>query len=120
MKKTLFLIASISMLFMGCKKDNPQLGNPPTLAEASFTYSVSSTSANVLDLTANNQNYQCLWDFGNGVKAQGATAAAETSLEIPAPKATVANKVSERFLNFIISSLIGGLKNTYFYWARIS
>jgi len=64
------------MLFIGCKKDNPQLGNPPTLAEASFTYSVSSTSANVLNLTAASQNYQCLWDFGNGVKAQGATAVA--------------------------------------------
>ena len=76
MKKTLFLMVSISMLIIGCKKDNPQLGNPPTLAEASFTYSVSSTSANVLNLTATSQNYQCLWDFGNGVKAQGATAVA--------------------------------------------
>ena len=72
----LSFIVLISLLFIGCKKEDPQLGNPPTLAEAAFTYSVSSTSANVLDLTANSQNYQCLWDFGNGVKAQGATATA--------------------------------------------
>lgn len=74
MKLTYLVI--ISTLLFACKKEDSQLGNPPTLADASFTFVVSLTSANVLELTANNSTNQYLWDFGNGVKAQGATATA--------------------------------------------
>lgn len=61
------------MLLVACKKDNPQLGDAPTLADATFTYAPSAANANIIEFTANNPNIQCMWDFGNGTTAKGAS-----------------------------------------------
>jgi len=61
------------MLLVACKKDNPQLGDAPTLADASFTYAPSAGNANIIEFTANNPNVQCVWDFGNGTTGKGAS-----------------------------------------------
>lgn len=72
MNMKLIFSACIMMLLVACKKDNPQLGDPPTLADASFTYAPSASNANIIEFTANNPNIQCIWDFGNGTSAKGA------------------------------------------------
>ena len=71
MKMKLLFSACIITLIVACKKDNPQLGAAPTLADASFTYAPSANNANIIEFTANNPNLQCLWDFGNGTTAKG-------------------------------------------------
>ncbi len=73
MKMKLLFSASILTLLFACKKDNPQLGPAPTAADAAFTYTASAGNANIIEFTANNPSLQCLWDFGNGTKAKGAT-----------------------------------------------
>lgn len=73
MKMKLIFSACIMMLLVACKKDNPQLGDAPTLADASFTYVPSAANANIIEFTANNPNIQCVWDFGNGTTAKGAS-----------------------------------------------
>lgn len=60
------------MLLFACKKDNPQLGDAPSLADASYTYAPSASNANIIEFTANNSKIQCVWDFGNGTTAKGA------------------------------------------------
>ncbi|MFM6935156.1 MAG: PKD domain-containing protein [Flavobacteriales bacterium] len=69
----LLFSASILLLLFACKKDNPQLGDAPSLADASFTYAPSAGNANIIEFTANNPNIQCLWDFGNGTTAKGSS-----------------------------------------------
>lgn len=69
----LLFSACILLLLFACKKDNPQLGDAPSLADASFTYAPSAGNANIIEFTANNPNIQCLWDFGNGTTAKGSS-----------------------------------------------
>jgi PKD repeat protein len=73
MKMKLLFSASILALLFACKKDNPQLGPAPTAADAAFSYTPSVGNANTIEFTANNPSLQCLWDFGNGTKAKGAS-----------------------------------------------
>ncbi|MEY4659739.1 MAG: hypothetical protein RJB36_1505 [Bacteroidota bacterium] len=73
MKMKLIFSACIMMLLVACKKDNPQLGDAPTLSDATFTYAPSAANANIIEFTANNPNIQCMWDFGNGTTAKGAS-----------------------------------------------
>jgi len=68
----LIFSACIMMLLFACKKDNPQLGDAPSLADASYTYAPSASNANIIEFTANNSKIQCVWDFGNGTTAKGA------------------------------------------------
>jgi len=68
----LIFSACIMMLLVACKKDNPQLGDAPSLADASYTYAPSASNANIIEFTANNSKIQCVWDFGNGTTAKGA------------------------------------------------
>ena len=76
MKTKLILALSILSLTMACKKDVPTLGDAPTEADAVFTTVTSSISPNIIELTAANTTMQCLWEFGNGIKATGSTATA--------------------------------------------
>ena len=64
----LFLIGVI--VLTSCHKD-PQLGNPPSEQDASFTYAASDTNSNVIVLNSVNQEILCMWDFGNGIKKKG-------------------------------------------------
>jgi len=73
MNMKLLFSACILLLLFACKKDNPQLGDAPSLADASFTYAPSAGNANIIEFTANNPNIQCLWDFGNGTTAKGSS-----------------------------------------------
>jgi len=59
-------------LFLGsCKKEEePSLGDPPTAADAAFTYEATS-NPNVIEFTAGNKNLVAKWDFGNGTSAEG-------------------------------------------------
>ena len=68
MKIIAFLIGVI--VLTSCHKD-PQLGNPPSEQDASFTYAASDTNSNVIVLNSVNQEILCMWDFGNGIKKQG-------------------------------------------------
>jgi PKD repeat protein len=73
MKIVLFLIGVIALT--SCHK-NPQLGNPPSDQDASFTFAASDTNSNVIVFSAVNQDILCMWDFGNGIKKQGNTVVA--------------------------------------------
>jgi PKD repeat protein len=72
MKTKLIFSIGLLLLVFSCKKEDPKLGPPPTLADASFTYAPSADNANIIEFTANNPNIQCVWDFGNGTSAKGA------------------------------------------------
>jgi PKD repeat protein len=70
--KNLFLsILTIALGLAACQKYEPTLGDPPSAADAEFTMAPSAANVNVIELSANNPNIQCVWDFGNGTKAQG-------------------------------------------------
>lgn len=71
MKSNLLLPLFFFLVLFACKKEEPKLGPPPTVWDASFTYVESASNANIIDFTANNQNVQCIWDFGNGTTAKG-------------------------------------------------
>jgi PKD repeat protein len=72
------ILLSLSLIIglISCQKDRPEMGNPPSDADAQFSYVVSASNANIIELTASNPNLQCIWDFGNGTKAQGSFASA--------------------------------------------
>jgi PKD repeat protein len=74
MRNTIFILSSL--LLFACQKDH-QLGDGPTYADAQFTYTVSSNSANIIEFSASNPDIQCMWDLGNGVKKQGANVTGE-------------------------------------------
>jgi PKD repeat protein len=60
-----------------CKDDEPTLTDPPSMADAQFTYTTSPSSDNVLMLTASNSNMTNQWDFGNGLTGEGYEVTAE-------------------------------------------
>ena len=61
MKTTLLLILTLGIFSLtSCKKDNPQLGDPPSDADATFSYAPSTANPNIIDFTAPNacQNHK--------------------------------------------------------------
>jgi len=58
MKNAARLLIALPFIFwvMGCKKDDPTLGDPPTTADAAFTYAASATSDNIIVFTATNSD----------------------------------------------------------------
>lgn len=56
--------------------DEPTLGQPPSQADAAFTYQASASSANVIEFTASNGSLAASWNFGNGSTGTGANASA--------------------------------------------
>jgi len=70
MKKIILFSCIIATIVSSCNKDEPELGAPPSLSEANFTYSPSSATDNIINFTASS-NGIAIWDFGNGSKAQG-------------------------------------------------
>lgn len=77
-KASLWLGLGLLVVATSCKDDddNPSLGQPPTQADAAFTYQASANSDNVIEFTAANASLAASWDFGNGATATGATAMA--------------------------------------------
>ncbi len=74
MKRLILFSLAIGALSMAsCKKDDPQLGDAPTEADAQFTYEVSSESDNIIIFTAANSQLTAQWDLGNGSTAEGTT-----------------------------------------------
>ena len=67
------VILMLFTLLSSCKKDEPTLGDPPTAADAAFTYTASTTSPNIIVFTASNSSLSAQWDLGNGASASGAT-----------------------------------------------
>lgn len=67
----MLIAVALALPFTACKKDEPTLGEPPSAADAAFTYQASATSNNVIDFTASNSSLQATWDLGNGQSAQG-------------------------------------------------
>jgi len=74
MKRFILLSLAFGALTFGaCKKDEPTLGNPPTEADAQFTYEASAESDNIIIFTAANASMTAQWDFGNGTTGEGTT-----------------------------------------------
>jgi PKD repeat protein len=69
--KNIGLILLVLVGIFSCKKEEPQLGAAPTEADVLFTSSVSTTSNNIIQFSTTNPNILCMWDFGNGTKAEG-------------------------------------------------
>ncbi len=72
------IVFSICLILgiVSCQKDHPEMGNPPSEADAQFSFAGAVNNANIIEFTASNPNLQCIWDFGNGTKSQGAFASA--------------------------------------------
>jgi PKD repeat protein len=73
--RVVFFILS-ALVLTSCKKERPVMGDPPSDAEAQFTYTVTA-NPNVLNFQAANPNIQCIWDLGNGIKKQGSSVTGE-------------------------------------------
>ena len=72
MKYLKLSLLSVGVLFLTmCKKEDPQLGEPATEADAMFTFEASTSSNNVLEFEASNKEIQAVWDLGNGQKGSG-------------------------------------------------
>lgn len=76
MKTLLLSILSIGLALVACQKYEPSLGPAPTDADAQFTMAPSAANVNIIELSASNPSLQCVWDFGNGSKAQGSNVTA--------------------------------------------
>jgi len=73
----LWLSMGLIVIASSCKEDDePSLGQPPTSADAAFTYQASATNPNVIEFTASNSSVAASWDFGNGATGTGTTASA--------------------------------------------
>jgi len=70
MKKISYLVCIIFITVWSCKEDEPELGSAPSISEATFSYTPSIQSNNIINFTANTSGI-AIWDFGNGSKAQG-------------------------------------------------
>lgn len=67
-----FLLALILLVgFTACKREDPQLGDPPSAADAMFNYTPSVDNANIIEFNCVNQEVRAMWDFGNGSTATG-------------------------------------------------
>lgn len=71
MKNLILFVTIATVGLVSCKKHDPQLGDPPTAADAEFTYQASATNDNIIEFTASNSEMRALWDFGNGATAEG-------------------------------------------------
>lgn len=72
MKKLVLLpVLVFALNISSCKKDDPQLGDPPTAADAEFTVQVSAENDNIIEFTAANSEVIAKWDLGNEIKAEG-------------------------------------------------
>lgn len=72
--KVLTLAFIFTLVAIGCKKENPTLGPPPSDSDAGFTFAPTDTNDNIIVFTANNPNQDIYWDFGNGSEARGPAA----------------------------------------------
>jgi len=73
---SVFILSSL-VFFSSCRKDpEPTLTEPPTAADAAFSYAPSAANDNIIEFTAANSTMTCNWNFGNGVSASGATTTA--------------------------------------------
>jgi len=80
-KALLFTLSLGALLFTGCKKDEPSLGDAPTTADAQFTYEKTAANPNIVVFTATNKSLIAKWDFGNGTTAEGTEATGEYPLK---------------------------------------
>ncbi len=72
LKQPIWLWLAGFMLVLGsCEKKEPSIGDPPTSADAAFTYTASANSDNIINFTASNPSLDASWDFGNGSTGQG-------------------------------------------------
>lgn len=91
-----YWFVGIVLLATSCQKDY-QLGTPPTVEDATFSFAPTDTNANVIQLTATNPNVLCMWDFGNGTKAEGSKVLASYPYAgVYTVKLTVFNKGGSR------------------------
>jgi PKD repeat protein len=75
MKKLAIILLSFSFFTLqSCKKELETLGEPPTEADAAFTYSASPESDNILIFKASNPDVVAKWNFGNNSLGQGTEA----------------------------------------------
>lgn len=77
MKKVTLLLLMIGLVFglTNCKDDEtPTLGDPPSDADAAFTYKASADNDNIIEFTATNPDITAKWDFGNGFNGEGTNA----------------------------------------------
>lgn len=68
---------------ISCNKEDelPTIGDPPSEADAQFTYMASAASANVIEFTAANTSLDASWNFGNGSTATGGEVTASYPFE---------------------------------------
>ena len=73
MKKSNYLLFTLAMIIAisSCKKEDPVLIDPPTAADAAFTYTPSAANPNIIEFTASNPDLIANWDFGNGTTGEG-------------------------------------------------
>ena len=64
-------ILALALVWVACKEDNPELGDPPTQQDAEFSFTPSDANDNILEFSSTSSAFLKKWDFGNGTKAEG-------------------------------------------------
>lgn len=64
-------ILALALVWVSCKEDNPELGDPPTQQDAVFSFTPTDANDNILDFSSDSPAFLKKWDFGNGTKAEG-------------------------------------------------
>lgn len=69
-----FMVIIALFVFMGCEEtDEPTLVDPPTEADAAFTFEATAESDNILEFTASVDGFnRYVWDLGNGENVEEA------------------------------------------------
>ncbi|QNR22591.1 PKD domain-containing protein [Croceimicrobium hydrocarbonivorans] len=76
-KTSLWISMGLLVVASACKEDDkPTLGQPPSQADAAFTYQASASSDNIIEFTAANSSLAASWDFGNGSTGSGSNVSA--------------------------------------------
>jgi hypothetical protein len=76
MRKIIYNISWILVLqviLFGCKEEEPVLETPPPAEAAVFTFTSTTESDNIINLTNDGPGFLKKWDFGNGETAEGNT-----------------------------------------------
>lgn len=64
-------VAALMLGFLSCEREDPQLGLPPSEADAAFTSTPTVANVNIIDFTASNPAVNAVWDLGNGITGTG-------------------------------------------------
>ena len=74
MRNSIYIFAALLfVVLISCKREDPTLGDPPSIEDAQFTATPSAANANIIEFAASSTDMRYVWDLGNGLTANGSS-----------------------------------------------